>query len=156
MLVQDDQSRILWRLARVVELLPSRDGEVRSVQVLLGSAKLGEPHVLTRPVGHLYPLEIIAAETSESAGNVSCPAEGEHGSQIEGFVGEAMGGEASGNEEASNSDGASSCNGGFLFSRSSSKSDEAFNEALEKAFGEERRSRRQAAREADFRRLLNQ
>ena len=142
----------------LVELIPSSDGEVRSVKVLLGSAKLGQPRViLTRSVGRLYPIEVMAAETlarREGAGYASCPAEVTPGNPIDGLMGEVLGGDSLEDDETSDSESSSSYNGVHLLSRSSSQSDGDFDLAFEKAFGQARRSERQAARQADFQRMM--
>jgi len=52
----DDKKRLQWPLAKVVELIPGRDGLVRV-------AKLKTQHgVLVRPLQRLYPLEVSSAE----------------------------------------------------------------------------------------------
>jgi len=53
---EDNRSRLLWRLAVVIQTYPGRDGRVRACDVRLGSRQ-----VLKRPVQLLFPLEITAA-----------------------------------------------------------------------------------------------
>ena len=64
-LVHDEQPRCLWRLAKVVETLPGRDGKIRGALLKVASAT--QPTTLRRPVQLLYPLEINApTEPSEN------------------------------------------------------------------------------------------
>lgn len=53
----DVTKRIEWPLARVVELLPGKDGHVRLVRVVTSNG-----HFMLRPVQRLYPLECSASE----------------------------------------------------------------------------------------------
>ena len=56
-IVKDDNSRILWRLAKVVHIRLSKDGEARGATLLM--AERGNKAVeLTRPIEHIYPLEL--------------------------------------------------------------------------------------------------
>ena len=43
----------MWKLGRLVQLIHSNDGEIRSAKVVLSSRK-----VISRPLNLLYPLEI--------------------------------------------------------------------------------------------------
>jgi hypothetical protein len=54
---RDDQKRIFWPMARIMELFPGKDGEHRLARV---KTKNGE---LVRPLQRLYPLEVSQAET---------------------------------------------------------------------------------------------
>lgn len=51
---EDNTPRQSWRLGRIEELFPGRDGLVRSCAVRTSSGT-----VLRRPIQLLYPLEII-------------------------------------------------------------------------------------------------
>ena len=46
------EPRHLWRVGRVIKLIPSTDGKSRGAEVLLGKTKA----VIRRPVNRLYPL----------------------------------------------------------------------------------------------------
>jgi hypothetical protein len=62
-LIKDELPRGCWRMGKIVELVVSRDKQVRSAKVKLPSEK-----VLGRPVNLLYPLECskIAGNTDSS------------------------------------------------------------------------------------------
>jgi hypothetical protein len=51
----DSESRGTWKLAKIKRLITSKDGNIRSVAVSLSNG-----NVLTRSIGHLYPLECSA------------------------------------------------------------------------------------------------
>ena len=53
-LVQEKNSRLLWSMGKVMELLPGRDGLIRAGVVKVKNS------LLRRPVQHLYPLELSA------------------------------------------------------------------------------------------------
>jgi len=53
----DDQRRIHWPMARIVELIPGRDGAVRVARVKT------QHGTLLRPLQRLYPLEVSVAES---------------------------------------------------------------------------------------------
>ena len=54
-LIKDDKTpRYKWRLGKVVDLIVSRDGQVRSVKLLVGATR----NMTTRPINHLYPIEL--------------------------------------------------------------------------------------------------
>ena len=60
-IVQDnDMPRSEWKLGKVIECLPSRDGQVRRVKVLIGDRssdlKTFKPAVLERPIHKLVVL----------------------------------------------------------------------------------------------------
>jgi hypothetical protein len=53
-LIEEDlQPRSLWKLGRITALIPSADGQIRSVKLILPNK-----HSITRPIKLLYPLEI--------------------------------------------------------------------------------------------------
>lgn len=52
----DNQKRILWPMARVIEELPGQDGHLRLVR--LATSKNGVPKTMLRPLQRLYPLEV--------------------------------------------------------------------------------------------------
>ena len=54
--VHDEKPRGFWKLARVEEIIPGRDGQIRGavVRVILGE----NASVLWRPFQKLYPLEV--------------------------------------------------------------------------------------------------
>lgn len=47
----------MWRLGRIIDLLPSTDGAPRGVTVKVTS-KTGQVKILRRPIDHIYPLEV--------------------------------------------------------------------------------------------------
>ena len=51
-LLKDNVPRGSWKLARIVELISSKDGKVRSARVMLPTKR-----ILSRPLSLLYPLE---------------------------------------------------------------------------------------------------
>ncbi|KAG5883243.1 hypothetical protein JTB14_000032 [Gonioctena quinquepunctata] len=53
LLYEQGLPRLLWKLARIEEVFPGRDGYVRACLIRLGNGTL-----LRRPVQLLYPLEI--------------------------------------------------------------------------------------------------
>ena len=63
LLCDDNVPRNSWRLAKVVEVLPSRDDLVRSVKIQLATSnldkkgkRLSDPSIFTRPIHKLIPL----------------------------------------------------------------------------------------------------
>ena len=58
--------RGLWRLGRVVELIPSADGKVHGVRVKVVS-KGGQIKIIQRPFQHIYPLEVRSSLEDTSA-----------------------------------------------------------------------------------------
>ena len=61
---EDKQPRHLWKIGRVVRVIPGRDGQVRGAEVKVGKSGA----VIRRPVNRLYP--IVKAETQKAPGNV--------------------------------------------------------------------------------------
>jgi len=58
-IVKSDQStRNVWKLAKVEELLPGRDGQIRSARVKVASSDGRKPQVLRRVIQHLIPVEV--------------------------------------------------------------------------------------------------
>ena len=51
----DKQPRQLWKLGRIVELVKSRDDEIRGAKVKLSKTK----NIIGRPVNRLYPVEVF-------------------------------------------------------------------------------------------------
>ena len=66
---QEKVKRGYWKLARVVEILPSRDGSVRKVKILLlrfdDRGKAASPTILERSVRQLCLLELTRGEDKE-------------------------------------------------------------------------------------------
>ena len=53
-LIYDDKlPRQHWLLGKIIDLIPSEDGQIRGAKVLIGKTK----NVIERPVNRLYPLE---------------------------------------------------------------------------------------------------
>ena len=52
-----------WCLGKIVEILPSRDDQVRGAKVLIGKSK----HVIERPINKLFPIE-FAGERNKISG----------------------------------------------------------------------------------------
>lgn len=55
----DNQKRINWPLAKIIEVYPSKDGAIRVAKIKTGNG------VLVRPVQRLYPLELSPEEGSD-------------------------------------------------------------------------------------------
>ena len=71
--VQDDKiNRQLWNIGRITELLPGRDGQVRSA-VVRTMDKSKKPVKLIRPVQKLIPLEVVATESVKKDETVEEP-----------------------------------------------------------------------------------
>ncbi|GFT13868.1 DUF5641 domain-containing protein [Nephila pilipes] len=53
----DNKKRLFWPLAKIIELIPGRDGKIRTV-------KLKTQHgTVLRPIQRIYPLEIYSKES---------------------------------------------------------------------------------------------
>ncbi|GFQ90234.1 integrase catalytic domain-containing protein [Trichonephila clavata] len=53
-LIGDDKKRLSWPIAKIIELIPGRDGEIRTV-------RLKTQHgTVIRPVQRIFPLEVQA------------------------------------------------------------------------------------------------
>ena len=62
----------LWNTGRIIELLPGRDGQVRSA-IVRNMDKSKKPVKLIRPVQKLIPLEVAATESVEKEETVEEP-----------------------------------------------------------------------------------
>jgi hypothetical protein len=56
----DSAPRAFWKLARIEQLLPGRDGKVRSASIRVGGNQ-GSSSCTRRPIEHLIPIEVKAA-----------------------------------------------------------------------------------------------
>ena len=61
LLYEDHVPRGKWKMAKVIQLIPSKDGIVRGVKLQVGNVK-GKISYVKRPIEKLYPLEIEAKE----------------------------------------------------------------------------------------------
>ena len=59
-LIKDDLPRGCWRFGKILSLVPSRDGHIRSAKVSLCSGR-----VIARPLNLLYPVEVSNNCTNE-------------------------------------------------------------------------------------------
>ena len=57
LLKNDSTSRAFWKLGKVEELIPGRDGNVRAA-VVKAVSDMGRPSQLRRVVQHLVPIEV--------------------------------------------------------------------------------------------------
>ena len=58
----------MWRLGRVVDIIPSRDCNIRAVKIIVD--KTGA--IINRPINKLYPLKCsIAYDTQDNVNNVN-------------------------------------------------------------------------------------
>ena len=64
--------RQLWNIGRIIELLPDRDGQVRSA-IIRTMDKSKKPVKLIRPVQKLIPLEVAATESVKKEETVEEP-----------------------------------------------------------------------------------
>ena len=78
-LVHGDSPRLTWRLARVVELCKSEDGECRSARVRLATTG----NIVKRSVQCLYPLELSENERNETVEEFSVIDKGKPSTQGE-------------------------------------------------------------------------
>ena len=62
------RKRKQWKLGQIVALTISSDGEIRSAEVKVGQQKIGTKEkrlvdiIVTRPMSHLFPLEVPTEE----------------------------------------------------------------------------------------------
>ncbi|GFT01922.1 DUF5641 domain-containing protein [Trichonephila clavipes] len=57
----DNKKRLSWPIAKIIELIPGRDGEIRTV-------RLKTQHgAVIRPVQRIFPLEVQAIANSEES-----------------------------------------------------------------------------------------
>ncbi|XP_064081914.1 uncharacterized protein LOC135198274 [Macrobrachium nipponense] len=80
-LVHNDTPRCMWKLARVIQLMPSSDGLVRVVKLQTGNGET------TRSVDKLYPLEVSKPEdvyTVDAAEKILGDSQNSEGYQTEG------------------------------------------------------------------------
>ena len=61
-LIKDDLPRGSWRMGHIMDLVTSRDGEIRSAKVLLPSKK-----IIGRPLSLLYPIECQVKDTDKKS-----------------------------------------------------------------------------------------
>jgi len=52
-IIKDNIPRGMWRLGRLVQLITSNDGQIRSAKV-----KMSSGNIISRPLKLLYPLEV--------------------------------------------------------------------------------------------------
>ncbi|GFW59796.1 DUF5641 domain-containing protein [Trichonephila clavipes] len=52
----DNKKRLFWALAKIIELIPERDGKIRTVRLKTQHGKI------LRPIQRIYPLEICSNE----------------------------------------------------------------------------------------------
>ena len=62
LIYEDKQSRHLWKVGKVMKLLPSRDRKIRSLEVKVGKTK----KIISRPVNRLYPLNVFKSNSGHS------------------------------------------------------------------------------------------
>ena len=60
-LLSDQIPRSQWKLAKIIELIPGKDGIVRAAQIRTSNGS-----ILQRAIQHLYPLEIQDEESNEN------------------------------------------------------------------------------------------
>ena len=65
-LKNDKSSRAFWKLARVEELIKSRDNVVRSARIRVLNTENGKSTYLRRPIQHLIPLELYSTKEQEN------------------------------------------------------------------------------------------
>ena len=65
-LKNDKSARAFWKLAKVEELIPSRDNVVRAARIRVVNNENGRSTYLRRPVQHLIPLELHSTPAEEA------------------------------------------------------------------------------------------
>ena len=63
---EDNVKRLQWKMGIVQNLISGKDGQVRGVE--LRTTSHGKPHILTRPIQKIYPLEVSNANVSDDNG----------------------------------------------------------------------------------------
>ncbi|GFT33239.1 uncharacterized protein TNCV_4767251 [Trichonephila clavipes] len=64
----DNKKRLFWALAKIIELIPGRDGKIRTVRLKTQHGKM------LRPIQRIYPLEIRSNEkSSKGYGGINSP-----------------------------------------------------------------------------------
>ncbi|GFX62201.1 integrase catalytic domain-containing protein, partial [Trichonephila clavipes] len=66
-LVGDNKKRLFWALAKIIELIPGRDGKIRTVILKTQHGKI------LRPIKRIYPLEIRSNENLQRGLEESIP-----------------------------------------------------------------------------------
>ena len=56
--LKEDTSRCLWRMAKIEELIPGRDGKIRSAKIRVLTKETKKPIILRRPIQLLVPTEV--------------------------------------------------------------------------------------------------
>ena len=67
---EDGVQRGCWKMGRIVEVILSKDGEIRSAKILLPSQ-----HIINRTVNFIFPLEIAATEEINPENSLPPPAQ---------------------------------------------------------------------------------
>ncbi|GFU22779.1 integrase catalytic domain-containing protein [Trichonephila clavipes] len=63
----DNKKRLFWALAKIIELIPGRDGKIRTVRLKTQDGKM------LRPIQRMYPLEIRSNENLQRGMEESIP-----------------------------------------------------------------------------------
>ncbi|GFX41311.1 DUF5641 domain-containing protein [Trichonephila clavipes] len=63
----DNKKRLFWALAKIIELIPGRDGKIRTVRLKTQHGKM------LRPIQRIYPLEIRSNENLQRGLEESIP-----------------------------------------------------------------------------------
>ncbi|GFT84325.1 integrase catalytic domain-containing protein [Trichonephila clavipes] len=63
----DNKKRLFWALAKIIELIPGRDGKIRTVRLKTQHGKM------LRPIQRIYPLEIRSNENLQRGMEESIP-----------------------------------------------------------------------------------
>ena len=68
--IKEDAPRSKWRMGKIIQLIESRDNEIRAASVLLPNG-----NIINCPIKPLYPLEISPADTVENNVEDNCQKE---------------------------------------------------------------------------------
>ena len=68
--IKEDAPRSKWRMGKIIQLIESRDNEIRAASVLLPNG-----NIINHPIKPLYPLEIAPADTVENNVENNCQKE---------------------------------------------------------------------------------